>query len=159
MCMRLASKVKAKCRTRADLMRAGSEIDELPIAMRSMVLWHPLSLAYRWKNLVFLFPSANHLMLDFCFQCISSACNRLCKFALAQLSSLKVESDGMVSMEDWMHWIASYTLLMFCRRLPKSPHHICIQSPQIIKTIQTPNPLGLQKSPVSAISMQEACMT
>lgn len=34
--------------------------------------------------MVFLFPSANHLILDFCFQCISSACNRLCKFALAQ---------------------------------------------------------------------------
>lgn len=64
----LAAKVVAKWLTATDLMRVVSLRVTLLMEIWLIVLDLPFHLADRWKNLMFLFPSNSHWILDFYFQ-------------------------------------------------------------------------------------------
>ena len=94
---------------------------ELPLnSTLSILFLEPLILAARWKKLVFLSPSCSHLVLDFCFQWVSSAWSRFCREHLAWLRVALVKFKGFASILSCRRRMLDSAAKMLDLRTPKT---------------------------------------
>lgn len=92
------------------------------IDILSILLIELLDLVDRWKNLVFLSPSFNHLILDFCFQWTDSALSQLWREDLLELRANKRDSLRLESYRDWASITCFSASAIFCLSCPKTSY-------------------------------------